>query len=180
MQNTPNRVKSACLFAPLIGLHLPAPRGWFQWKLNYTAGRGLSRELIPGSVSFQPTEAFDRNHNKSFCRFAWYKEHRLADSRLQNKSYTIGWLNAALKAARVICSSKTKRIETKILLIEAGNDTIVPAEQYKKLRSYLKSGAHVRLANVEHRMQEGNQTVLGDMMHLAATYFIPSKHYYFL
>ena len=177
LQNNPSRVKSACLFAPLIGIHLPEPRGLYQWKLRYHVGRGLSKELIPGSVCSQPGEMFDRNPNKSFQRFVWYKEQRSADSRLQNNSYTLGWLNAALKACNGIFTVKTKRVETKILLIEAGNDMVVPAEQYKKLLCYLKAGSHVRLANADHRMQDGNNAMLGDMMHLAETFFVSSKHY---
>lgn len=176
MQNNPNRVKSACLVAPLIGIHIPEPRGLNRWKLRRSVRRGLSRELIPGSVCYQPNETFERNAVRSFHRFAWYKEQRAIDSRLQNNAYTLGWLNAALQASDLIFSHRTKRIMSKILIIEAGDDSIVPTEFYAKLLAYLKSGSHVRLAGAEHRIQNGDEAMLGDLMKLMESYFTMQKH----
>jgi lysophospholipase len=175
MQNNPERVQSACLVAPLIGIHLPQPRGLNRWKLRRSVRRGLSRELIPGSVCYQPGEVFERSDLKSFHRFVWYKEHRAADSGLQNNAYTLGWLNAALQSSDLIFSRRTKKIASKILLIEAGNDSVVPAEYYTKLLTYLKSGSHVRLAGAVHRIQNGNNGILGDLMKLMEAFFVNSN-----
>lgn len=176
MQNNPERVKSACLVSPLIGIHLPEPRGLNRWRLSRSVRRGLSTELIPGSVCYQPDEIFDRNPQKSFHRFAWYKEKRAMDSRLQNNAYTLGWLNAALQASDLIFSYRSKRIASKILLIEAGEDSVVPSEYYAKLMTYLRCGSHVRLAGAEHRIQQGNCAMLSDLMQLMKFYFTNQKH----
>ena len=175
MQNNPERVHSACLVAPLIGVHLPQPRGLNRWKLKRSVRRGLARELIPGSVCYQPGEVFERSDWKSFHRFAWYKEHRAADSRFQNNAYTLGWLNAALQTSDLIFSHRTNKISSKVLLIEAGNDSVVPSEYYTKLLTYLKYGSHVRLAGVEHRIQDGNNGMLSDLMKLMEAFFSNSK-----
>lgn len=176
MQNNPERVKSACLVAPLIGIHLPEPRGLNRWRLSRSVRRGLSTELIPGNVCYQPDEAFDRDPQKSFYRYAWYREKRAMDSRLQNNAYTLGWLNAALQASDLIFSRRSKKIASKILLIEAGEDTVVPSEYYAKLLTYLQSGSHVRLAGANHRIQEGNSAILSDLMKLMQAYFTVQKH----
>ncbi len=175
MQNNPERVRSACLVAPLIGVHLPQPKGFNRWKLRRSVRRGLSRELIPGSVCYRQGEVFEQNELRSFHRFAWYKEKRAADSRFQNSAYTLGWLNAALQSSDMIFSQRTQKIMSKILLIEAGDDTIVPAEFYPKLITYLKSGSHVRLAGAEHRIQNGNNGILSDLMKLMEAFFTSSK-----
>jgi hypothetical protein len=94
---------------------------------------------------------------------------------LQNNAYTLGWLNAALQSSDLIFSRRTQRIASKILLIEAGNDSVVPAEYYTKLLTYLKSGSHVRLAGAEHRIQNGNNGILGDLMKLMEAFFVNSN-----
>ena len=176
MQNNPKRIASACLVTPLIGIHFPEPRGWNRWRLSSSVRRGLARELIPGNVCYQSDEAFDRSPMKSFHRFAWYKEQRAADSRLQNNAYSLGWLNAAMQATGWIFSNRTKRIETKILLIEAGEDMVVPTDCYGKLLKYIRAGSHVRLSGMEHRLQNGNDAVLGDLMKLMQSFFeIPRR-----
>jgi lysophospholipase len=175
MQNNPGRIASACLVTPLIGIHMPEPRGWNRWRLTRSVRRGLSRELIPGNVCYQSDESFDRSKAKSFHRFAWYKEKRAADSRLQNNAYSLGWLNAALQASDWLFSRRTRKIESKILLIEAGDDMVVPTDYYGKLLKYLQAGSHVRLAGMDHRIQNGSEAMLSDLMKLMCSFFEISK-----
>lgn len=171
MQKNPQRVASACLISPLLGLELPEHAGLYRWRLRRSVKRGLARELIPGSSCYQPGEVYSGSGWYSFARFSWYRRLRAADSRLQNNAYTLGWLKAALEASDRIFSSRTKRISTRTLLVEAGADRVVPPEFYGKLLSILPGSTHMRLAEAEHRIQNGDQKTLSDLMALLETFF---------
>lgn len=171
MQKNPDRVASACLITPLLGLELPEPAGLYRWRLKRSIKRGLARELVPGSSCYLPNETFNGSGWRSFARFSWYRRLRAADSRLQNNAYTMGWLNAALEASERIFSSRTGRITTRILLVQAGQDYIVPPELYGKFLNLLPGSTQVCLSEAEHRVQNGEDKTISDLMSLLKTYF---------
>ncbi|MBQ7354635.1 MAG: alpha/beta hydrolase [Clostridia bacterium] len=171
MQKNPDRVSAACLIAPLLGLELPEPAGLYRWRLRRSIKRGLSRDLVPGSSCYEPGEAYAGSDWRSFARFSWYRRLRSADSRLQNNAYTMGWLSAALEASDRIYSSKTGRIATRVLLVQAGQDQVVPYALYGKLLNLLPEGKQVCLSEAGHRIQNGDDKTIGDLMALLQTYF---------
>lgn len=171
MQKNPDRVQSACLSAPLLSILLPAPEGLYKWRLSRSVRKGLSEELLPGSECYRSGEIYQNSTWHSFARFAWYRDARAADSRLQNTAYTRGWLKAALDTSELIFSTPTKKINTRILLIEAGGDRVVPSVSYTKLMRMLARGHYLRLSEAEHRIQNGDEKTLGDLMSLAAEFF---------
>ncbi len=174
MQKNPDRVQSACLVSPLLSIVLPAPEGIYKWKLSRSIRKGLSEELLPESNCYRSGENYQNSGWHSFARFAWYREARAADSRLQNTAYTMGWLKAALDASDSIFSSRTKKINTRILLIEAGEDRIVPSTSYRQLMQLLPNGHYLRLSEAEHRIQNSDEKTLSDLMSLAAKFFMDS------
>lgn len=171
MQKNPHRIQSACLVSPLLSVYLPAPEGLYKWKLSRSIEKGLSEELLSGCTCYQPGEIYQNSGWHSFTRFAWYREARAADSRLQNTAYTMGWLKAALDASKRIYSAPTKKINTRVLLIEAGQDQVVPSVSYNKLMRLLPRGHYLRMSEAEHRIQNGDEKTLGDLMSLAANFF---------
>lgn len=171
MQKNPDRVSSACLISPLLGLELLEPAGLYRWRLRRSIKRGLSRDLVPGSSCYEPGEAYAGSDWRSFARFSWYRRLRSADSRLQNNAYTMGWLSAALEASDRIYSSKTGRIATRVLLVQAGQDQVVPYALYGKLLNLLPEGKQVCLSEAGHRIQNGDDKTVGDLMALLHTYF---------
>ncbi len=171
LQKNPNRAVSVALIAPLIGLELPEPRGLFRWRLKRSIKRGLSQELIPGSSCYQEGEVYSGSGWQSFARFSWYRRLRAADSRLQNNAYTLGWLAAALEASDQIHTARSAAISARILLVEAGEDEVVPPEYYGKLLNLLPEGTHVCLSESAHRVQNGNTKTVSDLMSLLATFF---------
>ena len=171
MQKNPNRLQSACLVAPLLSIFLPAPEGLYKWKLTRSVHKGLAEELLSGSECYRQGEIYQNSGWHSFTRFAWYREARAADSRLQNSAYTVGWLKAALDASKRIYSAPTKKINTRVLLIEAGQDRVVPSDSYHKLLRLLPNGHYLRMSEADHRIQNGDEKTLGDLMSLAAKFF---------
>lgn len=171
MQKNPGRVQSACLVAPLLSIMLPPPEGIYKWKLARSVRKGLSEELLFGSKPYQSDEAFNTSGWHSFSRFAWYREIRAKDTRLQNTAYTRGWLKAALDASDLVLSPPTKRISAKLLLIEAGEDRIVHSASYIKLMKLLQNGHYLCLSEADHRIQNGDQKTLSDLMSLTAEFF---------
>lgn len=171
MQKNPDRVAAAGLIAPLLGLELPEPSGLYRWRLRRSVKRGLSRELLPGSSCYEPGEVYEGSGWCSFARFSWYRRLRAADSRLQNNAYTMGWLTAALDASDRIFQSKTGRISTRTLLIRAGRDQVVPYALFGKLQGLLPECKQVNLSEATHRIQNGDDKTVGDLMSLLKTYF---------
>lgn len=171
LQKNPRRVQSACMVSPLLSIVLPAPRGLYRYRLSRSVKKGLAKELLPGSDCYCSDETFQRSGWHSFARFAWYREARIADSDLQNSAYTMGWLKAALDASDRVFSCPTKQIASRILLIEAGEDRIVPADAYEKLLRLLPRAHYLRLAEAEHRIQNGDPKTLSDLMSLIAKFF---------
>ncbi len=171
MQKNPHRIRSAGLIAPLLGLELPEPSGLYRWRLKRSIRRGLGRELLPGSACYQPNEAYAGSGWRSFARFSWYRRLRAADSNLQNNAYTRGWLAAALEASDRIYTSRTGKISTRVLLVQAGEDAIVPPELYNQLLTLLPGSTQVCLSEAEHRIQCGDDKTVLDLMSLLNSFF---------
>lgn len=171
LQKNPRRVRSACLISPLLSIVLPAPRGLYRYRLSRSVRKGLSEELLPGSDLHRSEETYSESGWHSFARYAWYRQVRATDSGLQNSAYTMGWLKAALDASDTVLASPTKKITSRVLLIEAGEDRIVPADSYQKLMQLLENGHYLRLSEAEHRIQNGDHKTLSDLMSLVAKFF---------
>ena len=161
----------AALVAPLLGIELPSPKGLYRWRLARSIRRGLSRELITGSSCYDSDESYAGSLWHSFARFSHYRRLRQADSRLQNNAYTMGWLRAALEASDKIISSRTKHIKTPVLLVQAGQDQVVPYSLYAKLLRLWPESTQVCLSEAEHRIQNGDNKTVGDLMALLRSYF---------
>ena len=171
MQKYPRRIMQAALVAPLLGIELPSPKGLYRWKLKRSIRRGLSRELIAGSTCYDADESYVGSTWHSFARFSHYRRLRQSDSHLQNNAYTMGWLYAALDASDRIFSARTKRIATPVLLVQAGQDQVVPYTLYAKLLRLWPESTQVCLSEADHRIQNGDNKTVGDLMALLRSYF---------
>lgn len=171
MQKNPHRIESASLIAPLLGIELPNPAGLYRWRLKRSLRRGLAKELIAGSTCYDASEPYVGSGWRSFARFSHYRRLRQTDSRLQNNAYTMGWLSAALDASAKIFSSRTKRISTRVLLVQAGQDQVVPYSLYAKLLNLWPESTQICLSEADHRIQNGDNKTVGDLMALLRSYF---------
>lgn len=178
LQKNPKRAAKACLLAPLVAYKLPDPEGVNRMKLRRAVRHGLGREPVPGSECYRPHEVFSGSSYQSFARFAWYRAHRAADTRLQNSAVTIGWLNALLECSDKLLSKKQNReISTRILICEAGQDEVLPRGALAELRACLpvsgekgadkqKGAALISFSEARHDIQNSEPRTLGDLMKL--------------
>ena len=175
MQKNPHRIEAASLISPLLGIELPSPVGLYRWRLRRSLKRGLARELLAGSTCYDSSEPYVGSGWHSFARFSHYRRLRQSDSRLQNNAYTMGWLSAALNASDRLFSSRTKRISTRVLLVQAGQDQVVPYALYAKLLNLWPESTQVCLSEADHRIQNGDNKTVGDLMELLRSYFSKLK-----
>ncbi|WEV52920.1 alpha/beta hydrolase [Bifidobacterium sp. ESL0704] len=87
---------------------------------------GLSRRRAPGQTEFSPTMKLKGYEGAEQARVQWYFSWRVKDKHYQTNAATFGWVNQALKMSRAILRREAcSRIETPILLFQAGRDTWV-------------------------------------------------------
>lgn len=181
LQLNPKRVAKACLLAPLVAYKLPSPEGLNRLRLRRAVKKGLGRELCPGSECYRPHEVFSGSNYQSFARFAWYRAHRAADTRLQNSAITLGWLNAMLENSdKLLSARKNRKIAARLLICEAGRDEVLPTGALSLLRSRLpgstsddrKRGAGlVCFSEARHDIQNSELKTLGDLLKLVYEFF---------
>ncbi len=176
LQLNPDRVWKAFLSAPTVACKLSQPEGINRLKLHRAVKKGLGRELCPGGECYRAQEVFSGSNYQSFARFAWYRERRAADTRLQNSAVTLGWLDALLiNSDKLFSKGKNRKIKTKILICEAGNDQVLPPEALKLLRTRLPSDKKgtglVCLTEALHEIQNSEQKTLNDLMVLLYEFF---------
>lgn len=180
LQLNPKRAAKACLLAPLVAYKLPSPEGLNRLRLARAVKKDLKWELCPGSECYRPHEVFSGSNYRSFARFAWYRALRAADTRLQNSAVSLGWLNALLENSDKLYSARQNRkIETELLICEAGKDEILPPDALSLLRSRLpgsaggsKRGAGlVCFSEARHDIQNSEQKTLSDLMKLLYVFF---------
>lgn len=181
LQLEPERAAKACLLTPLVGYKLPEPEGLNRLRLSRAVGKGLGREMVPGSECYRPHEVFSGSNYQSFARFAFYRARRAADTRLQNSAVTLGWLNAMLENSDKLLSARlNRRIGARLLICEAGRDEVLPPDALGLLRTRLpgskvdggkKGAALIRFAEARHDIQNSEQRTLGDLMKLVYEFF---------
>lgn len=87
---------------------------------------GLSRRRAPGQVEFSSTMKLKGYDGAEQSRVQWYFDLRKANVNYQTNAATFGWVHQALKMSKAVLDrGACARIETPILLFQAGRDTWV-------------------------------------------------------
>ena len=126
IEQYPALFTKAVLSSPMLGLSfsLPTP---VMFAAASVMGVG-KRKLQPLSPvdSFPSVPDFANSCDSSECRYLYYFEKQQKDKALQMRSPSIGWGLEAVKAcARVTSAKQTKNIRIPVLLLQAGEDTVV-------------------------------------------------------
>lgn len=118
----------AMLTAPMIApvtAPLPAPLARALAGFMCRLGKGKTRAFI-GKPFDAESETFEASFSTSRARFDYYEKKRIATPQLQNCSPTYGWVREAASVTRTLLAPEnTARIQTPLLLCQAGRDTIV-------------------------------------------------------
>lgn len=126
----------AVLTAPMIA---PVTRPLPAWAASLTAsffcaiGKGKERAFV--GKPFDPAgETFERSHDTSRARYDYYQKKRVKAEYLHNCAPTYSWIREGVGVTkRLLDPQNAQRIQTPLLLCQAGQDTIVrlkPQEQF--------------------------------------------------
>ncbi|MBI2625471.1 alpha/beta fold hydrolase [Candidatus Parcubacteria bacterium] len=130
LHDYPNDFDGAALSAPMLGLNSGV------WPANVTfelsqemVNTGKGESFVPGHGPFNPNLKFtdaDNDVTRSQARFGAKMRVFLDHPALQLGGVSYKWLNRSLKMGyKADKSSFAREVKTRILLFQAGNDTLV-------------------------------------------------------
>lgn len=113
----------------------------------------LHRELqpFPGGKRFDGIPAFATSSTKSAVRYKYIFEQRLADTHYHTYMLSNGWGCASFKATSKALKNAHK-ISIPILLLTAGNDTLVTMDGCTKFKKKAASVEHIHFENAKHEL----------------------------
>ncbi len=148
------QVERMALTAPLIGLPYGAPE-----RLARLSGLlmhfGLGEAFVPGGgATLYQTLPFEKNQVTSDeTRYLRARAVIEADPSIGVGGPTIGWVNAAMLAARRLKQADfSARIPIPVLMVLAGADTIVSNQAAEELSRRVKTIAHLRIPGARHEI----------------------------
>ncbi len=158
----PSLFRKAVLSSPMLGLSfgkIPVPIVYLGASIK---GIGEKRKEPLNPIDSFPQEGdFENSCDSSRCRYDYYFKKRLADPFLQTSDPSINWGKQSVKAcARVTSKKWTSRIRIPVLLIQAGNDTVVKNSSQELFVSRTKECGFYRVAGMKHELYMTDSDVL--------------------
>lgn len=159
MMKHPNAVKKAVMSAPMISpkthsiprfIVLSAVKRWgkrYGWdkKFKYTG-------------DFNPNVTFTDALDGSRSRFEWVIGLRLAEPRYQTSASTNSWMREAIEVRdRILIKKALQEITADVLVLSAGNDTVVHNNAQKKFAKMLRSCRFVTVDGSKHNIFFSNE-----------------------
>ncbi len=161
--SNPARFSRAVLSSPMIApssAPLPKWAGGLMTNLFCLAGMGKKRAFI-GKPYDPDSETFEASYDTSRARFAYYAEKRRSHPELQNTSPTYRWAKNAVGVTKPLLDAKALgRIETPVLLCQAGRETVVLVPEQDQFISLLKHGEKERFETAKHEIYFSDDPVL--------------------
>jgi lysophospholipase len=162
IESYPKLFDKAVLSSPMLGLSfgkIPIPVVYAAASLK---GLGEKRkEPMNPVVSFPKEGDFENSCDSSKCRYEYYFDKRLKDAYLQTQDPSINWGKQSVKAcARVTSKRQTAKISIPVLLIQAGNDTVVKNESQDLFVSRTKGCEFYRVPGMKHELYMTDSEVL--------------------
>ena len=152
LQEHPGRFKGAVLSAPMMELNsgVAPTYGWLYARHLVKTGHATDY-INPAEGDFDGIRRFEGSSCADEGRFnAWF-DKRLAEPRYQTNNATAGWLMNALQAqSRAVL--RAGKIETPVLLCQAGQDHLVLPQGHEKFVRRAKNARLVKFTNARHEI----------------------------
>ena len=148
------QIERMVLVAPLIALRGMAPRP-LERVTGVFCHLGMGETFAPGAGATAPqTQPFAKNRVTSDPkRYARTTAIIDADPSLAVGGPTIGWINAAMRAARQMEDPDfPASVPIPVLMVLAGSDSVIDTSAAERLSIRLKTGAHVRIPGARHEI----------------------------
>lgn len=151
LQKHPTEIARAILSSPMIVPVTPLPL----WFLSaYTKREGKKHGFtarFPHTKDFDPNPLFEKSSDTSRNRFEHHITLRRAEPRYQNAASTHGWMHCTLNIYKELLNrAALQPIETKILLTQAGRDTVVCLKPQNRLAKRLPNCRKVVFPEAKH------------------------------
>jgi len=158
----PHLFKKAVLSSPMLGLSfgkIPVPVVYAAASLK---GIGEKKKNALKTVESFPKEPnFENSCDSSEVRYHYYFKKRLSDTALQTTDPSINWGKQSVRAcARVTSLFWTAKIKIPVLLIQAGNDTVVKNASQDLFASRVKNCELYRVPDMKHELYMTDSHVL--------------------
>jgi len=158
----PRLFKKAVLSSPMLGLSfgkIPVPVVYAAASLKGIGSR--KKNALKAVESFPQEPDFENSCDSSAVRYHYYYNKRLSDTALQTTDPSINWGKQSVKAcARVTSRIETAKIKIPVLLIQAGNDTVVKNASQDLFASRVKSCELIRVPDMKHELYMTDSDVL--------------------
>ena len=162
IEKYPRLFKKAVLSSPMLGLSfgkVPVPVVYVAASLK---GIGDKKKNALKTVESFPKEPnFENSCDSSEVRHHYYFKKRLSDTALQTTDPSINWGKQSVRAcARVTSLFWTAKIKIPVLLIQAGNDTVVKNASQDLFASRVKNCELYRVPDMKHELYMTDSQVL--------------------
>ena len=161
-------ILSAPMFAPTTGVAFPVARV----AMSVNAALQQKTSKFRFSAEFNPEGNFERAMDESRSRFDRNMGMRRNDPHYQSTPMTVGWVHNSLALRAIILSPRVVgRIRTPLLLLSAGQDTVVNTEPHYRFAEKCSSCRLAVLKNAKHAMLTGTPEVIAEHLKLVFDFF---------
>ncbi|KFI45005.1 lysophospholipase [Bifidobacterium bohemicum] len=156
LEKYPSLFDRAVLSSPMIEPVTGMPAALAAPTSALATAIGLGKRRAPGQKDFPRTFDMSRSQGASEPRVRSYFEMRSADAHYQTNAATFGWVAQAFAMSRSILDREScARVQTPILLFQAGRDTWVRNEvQNRFVQSVRAESGDVVLERIEPSVHE--------------------------
>lgn len=170
----PDTFSRAILTSPMIA---PSAAPYPLWVGRAMAGffciigKKTERAFISGP--FDPaTQVLETSCSTSAARFDYYTQKRIADPLLQHCAPTYGWTwEAAAQTAGLMHKKETGKIQTKVLVCQAGLDNTVLNPMQDKFVSMIPGAKLARFEGAKHEIYNSTDDVMKPYMQTILQFF---------
>lgn len=176
VEQYPALIDKAVLSCPMI-----APQtGMANWVAGSLADVmctvGLSKHIVAGQSEFTAEPDFSAYQGACDARVIWYHDLRLNDKQYQTYAPTYGWVKQALRMTHTVLKpEECTKIETPILLFQAGKDVWVRNDAEKRFVEQVKNGGGditlVRIPDAVHEIFSMPNTVFEPYLEQVLDFF---------
>lgn len=161
-------VSRVILSSPMVVPVTPLPRGFLARYTARTAKKKGWDSRFPHASEFDPNPSFERSSDASENRFRRHIAMRVENVRYQNSSATNAWMYHTLRIDRkLLDKKKLQKLSQKVLLFQAGKDTVVQRRPQNKLAKRLPNCRVAFFPEAKHTIFNGGAECLERYVALA-------------
>lgn len=156
LQEHPSLFDKAVLSSPMIEPQTGMPNGLAKVLTGTLSAIGLSQTKVFGRGEFPDEPELSDYQGASQARELWYYDQQRPDEHYHSYAPTFGWVREALRMSRAVLNSAAcGRIETPILMFQAGRDIWVMNEAENRFVTEVRNqGGDIEMVRYAHSLHE--------------------------